>query len=76
MNHFYGMQTEYATFASGKGSAPFNTLADYENSLKRNRDFARNVDEAIAMWRQRRGGRHCRYQADGPQHDRAARQSA
>ena len=51
MNHFYGMQTEYATFASGKGSAPFNTLADYENSLKRNRDFVRNVDEAIAMWR-------------------------
>jgi len=51
MNHFYGMQTAYATFASGKGSAPFNTLADYENSLKRNRDFVRNVDEAIAMWR-------------------------
>jgi uncharacterized protein (DUF885 family) len=51
MNHFFGMQTEYATFASGKGAAPYNTLADYENSLKRNRDFARNVDEAIAMWK-------------------------
>lgn len=51
MNHFFGMQTEYATFASGKGAAPFNTVADYENSLKRNRDFARNVDEAIAMWK-------------------------
>ncbi|MGZ2412540.1 uncharacterized protein (DUF885 family) [Sphingomonas sp. F9_3S_D5_B_2] len=51
MNHFFGLQTEYATFASGKGGAPFNTVADYENSLKRNRDFVRNVNEAIAMWR-------------------------
>ena len=51
MNHFFGMQTEYATFASGKGAAPFNTLADYENSLKRNRDFVRNIDEAITLWK-------------------------
>ena len=35
---------------AARASAPFNTLADYENSLKRNRDFVRNVDEAIAMW--------------------------
>jgi len=51
MNHFYGLHTSYPTLASGQGSAPFKTVADYDNSLKRNRDFAANVDEAIAQWR-------------------------
>jgi uncharacterized protein (DUF885 family) len=51
MNHFYGLHTEYPTIASGQGGAPYNTLLDYENSLKRNRDFATNVDEAIVQWR-------------------------
>ena len=51
MNHFFGIHTEYPTFASGQGAAPFKTLEDYENNLKRNRDFAANVDEAIAQWR-------------------------
>jgi uncharacterized protein (DUF885 family) len=51
MNHFFGIHTEYPTIASGQGGAPYNTLADYENSLKRNRDFAANVDEAIRQWR-------------------------
>jgi uncharacterized protein (DUF885 family) len=51
MNHFYGLHTEYPTLSSGQGGAPFNTVADYETNLKRNRDFVRNVDEAIAQWR-------------------------
>src|SRR3954471_15579775 len=51
MNHFYGLHTEYPTISSGQGGAPFQTVADYENALKRNRDFAANVDEAIAQWR-------------------------
>jgi len=51
MNHFFGLHTQYPTIASGQGGAPFNTLADYENSLKRNRDFAANVGEAITQWR-------------------------
>src|SRR3954471_10059075 len=51
MNHFFGLHTEYPTIASGQGGAPYNSVADYENSLKRNRDFATNVDEAIAQWR-------------------------
>jgi uncharacterized protein (DUF885 family) len=51
MNHFYGLHTEYPTLASGQGSAPFKTVADYDNSLKRNRDFAANIDEAIGQWR-------------------------
>src|SRR5215213_6605613 len=51
MNHFYGIHTEYPTIASGQGGAPFNSVADYENSLKRNRDFVANIDTAIAQWR-------------------------
>jgi len=51
MNHFYGIHTGYPTLSSGQGGAPYNTLADYENSLERNRDFAANIDEAIRQWR-------------------------
>src|SRR6476620_10173160 len=51
MNHFYGLHTEYPTVSSGQGGAPFATVADYENGLKRNPDFARNVDEAISQWK-------------------------
>ena len=50
MNHFYGLHTEYPTVSSGQGGAPYATVTDYENGLKRNRDFARNVDQAIAQW--------------------------
>ncbi|HYX46568.1 MAG TPA: DUF885 domain-containing protein [Sphingomicrobium sp.] len=51
MNHFFGLHTEYPTLAGGQGAAPFKTVADYETNLKRNRDFATNVDEAIAQWK-------------------------
>jgi uncharacterized protein (DUF885 family) len=51
INHFFGIHTFYPTLASGQGGAPYNTLADYENSLKRNKDFAANIDQAIAQWR-------------------------
>jgi len=52
MNHFYGWQTEYATFSSGHGGAPFNTLEDYENNLKRNKEFVTYIDRAIGRFRQ------------------------
>jgi uncharacterized protein (DUF885 family) len=51
MNHFFGIHTEYATIASGQGGAPYNSVADYESSLKRNNDFAANIDEAIRQWK-------------------------
>jgi uncharacterized protein (DUF885 family) len=51
MNHFYGLHTEYPTLAGGQGAAPFRTVSDYETNLKRNRDFATNIDEAIAQWK-------------------------
>jgi len=52
MNHFRGLHTSYPTFASGKGTAPFKTLADYDNNLKRHRDFVVYVDRAIQRFRQ------------------------
>ncbi|HEV2594093.1 MAG TPA: DUF885 domain-containing protein [Sphingomicrobium sp.] len=51
MNHFFGLHTEYPTLASGQGGAPYVTVEDYENSLKRDHDFAANIDEAIRQWR-------------------------
>jgi uncharacterized protein (DUF885 family) len=52
MNHFYGFHTFYPTFASGKGAAPFKTLVDYENNLKRHRDFVTYINRAIARFRE------------------------
>jgi uncharacterized protein (DUF885 family) len=51
MNHFFGIHTAYPTLAGGQGAAPFKTVADYENNLKRNREFAANIDEAIRQWK-------------------------
>ncbi len=52
MTHFFGVHTFYPTFASGKGAAPFKTLLDYENNLKRHRDFVTYIDRAIGRFRQ------------------------
>ena len=52
MNHFFGVHTFYPTFASGKGAAQFKTLADYENNLKRHKDFVTFIDRAIGRFRE------------------------
>ena len=52
LNHFFGFHTFYPTVASGKGAAPFKTLADYENNLKRHRDFIVFLDRAIGRFRE------------------------
>lgn len=52
VNHFSGFHTFYPTFASGKGAAPFKTLADYENNLKRHKDYIILTDRAIGRFRQ------------------------
>jgi len=52
MNHFFGFHTFYPTFASGKGAAPFKTLADYENNLKRHAEFVIYLDRAIGRFRE------------------------
>ena len=51
INHFGGLQTFYPDFASGKGAAPFKTVLDYENNLRRNRDYAALYDRIIARFR-------------------------
>jgi uncharacterized protein (DUF885 family) len=52
LNHFFGLHTFYPTFASGKGGAPFNTLADYENNLKRHKEFVTYLDRAIGRFKE------------------------
>lgn len=52
LNHFYGFHTFYPTFSSGKGGAPFATVADYDNALKRHRDFIVWIDRAIGRFQE------------------------
>ena len=52
LNHFFGFHTFYPTFASGQGAAPFKTLEDYENNLKRHKEFVVLIDRAIGRFRQ------------------------
>ena len=51
LDHFYGVQAFYPDFASGQGGAPFRTLLDYENNLKRNAQYAAALDRTIPLFR-------------------------
>src|SRR3546814_10500150 len=52
INHFSGFHTFYPTFASSKGAAPFKTLEDYENNLKRHKEFVTIIDRSISRFRE------------------------
>jgi uncharacterized protein (DUF885 family) len=52
VNHFFGFHTFYPTFASGQGAAPFKTMEDYENNLKRHKDYIVLTDRSIDRFRQ------------------------
>ena len=52
LDHMGGLQVWYPVFASGEGSAPFRTVADYDNDLKRNALYAAALDRAIARFRE------------------------
>ena len=52
INHFSGFHTFYPAFASGEGAAPFKTVADYENNLKRHKEYAVYHDRAIGRFRE------------------------
>ncbi|HMI20074.1 MAG TPA: DUF885 domain-containing protein [Sphingomonas sp.] len=52
IDHFFGIHLWYPDIASGKGAAPFGTVADYDNNLKRNAQYAALLDESIARFRQ------------------------
>jgi uncharacterized protein (DUF885 family) len=52
IDHFFGFHTFYPDLASGQGAAPFKTVADYENNLKRHRQYPVLVDRAIGRFRE------------------------
>ena len=52
INHFSGLHTFYPVFASGRGAAPFRNVEDYENNLKRHRQFIPLLDRAVARFRE------------------------
>lgn len=52
VNHFFGFHTFYPTLSSGKGAAPFKTVVDYDNALKRHAQFADLMDRSIAKFRE------------------------
>jgi len=52
LNHFFGFHTFYPTFASGQGAAPFKTVQDYENNLKRHKEFIVLMGASIGRFRQ------------------------
>ncbi len=52
LNHFFGFHTFYPDFASGQGAAPFKTMEDYENNLKRHKEFVILIDGSIERFRQ------------------------
>lgn len=52
VDHFSGFHTFYPGFASGEGAAPFKTVQDYENNLKRHRDYVVMIDRWIGRFRE------------------------
>ncbi|MGZ8335629.1 MAG: DUF885 domain-containing protein [Allosphingosinicella sp.] len=52
VNHFSGFHTFYPVFASGQNAAPFRTVEDYENNLKRHREYVVALDRSIGRFRE------------------------
>ena len=52
INHFSGFHTFYPVFASGRSAAPFRNVEDYENNVRRHRQFVEGLDRAITRFRE------------------------
>ncbi len=52
IDHFFGVHTFYPDVSSGQGAAPFKTVLDYENNIKRHHQFAHQLDLAIGRFRE------------------------
>lgn len=52
IDHFSGVQTFVPDLSSGQGAAPFKTVTDYENNLKRLAGYVVYLDRAIARMRE------------------------
>ena len=51
LNQIDGWHTFFAVFSSGKGAAPYRTVADYDNGLARIDGFVDYLDRAVARMR-------------------------
>jgi uncharacterized protein (DUF885 family) len=52
IDHFQGFHTFYPDIASGEGAAPFKTVQNYDDNLKRLTGFDNFLDQSIARFRQ------------------------
>jgi uncharacterized protein (DUF885 family) len=52
IDHFAGVQTFVPDMSSGQGAAPFNTVADYDNNLKRLDGYIICLDRSIDRMKQ------------------------
>src|SRR5688572_14512828 len=52
INHFSGFHTFYPTFSSGSGGAPFKTVADYDNALKRHAGYVTLLDRSVGRFKE------------------------
>jgi uncharacterized protein (DUF885 family) len=52
IDHFNGFHTQVAELSSGEGLAPYRTVQDYENGLRRLDDFTALLDQSIVRMRQ------------------------
>ena len=52
IDHFFGFHTSFADLSSGRGAAPFRTVEDYENNLRRFAGFVSQIDLAIERFRE------------------------
>jgi uncharacterized protein (DUF885 family) len=52
VNHFTGFHTFYPTFSSGSNGAPFTTVQEYDNGLKRHAGYARYLGAALERMKQ------------------------
>ncbi|MGB8855779.1 MAG: DUF885 domain-containing protein, partial [Burkholderiales bacterium] len=51
LDHIFGQHISFPQLSSGEGTAPYKTLADYENGLKRMDGFVLYLDRSINMMR-------------------------
>ena len=52
INHFSGFHTFYPSFSSGTGGAPFKTVTDYDNALKRHAGYVTLLDRSIGRFKE------------------------
>jgi uncharacterized protein (DUF885 family) len=52
IDHFSGFHTFFPEFQSGEGAAPYKTVKDYDDGLKRMDGFVTYIDAAIGRFRQ------------------------